>query len=96
MSLFITRVELHGAPTAAQYDALHEFMQSVGFDRTIREYDGVLYHLPPAEYAVESSKDLTTVQAAAHTQARKLGIRCAVMTTKSDGVQWNGLDRVSY
>ncbi|MBC7622200.1 MAG: hypothetical protein H7232_02305 [Aeromicrobium sp.] len=96
MSLYITRVFLHGAPTAAQYETLHEIMKSTGFDRTIRDYNGVLFHLPPAEYAVESLKDLTTVQASAHAQAMKLGILCAVMTTKSDGIQWNGLDRVRY
>lgn len=45
-----TRVELHGAVSSADYEALHTAMASQGFSRTIRGSDGFRYQLPTAMY----------------------------------------------
>ena len=54
MSSFTVRVELNSA-TVQDYVRLHGCMENAGFSRTIRADDGRLFHLPPAEYALEGS-----------------------------------------
>ena len=92
MASFITRVELHAA-TYQDYVNLHAYMSQEGFTNTIRSGDGVLYHLPPAEY--ELVANCTTVQA--RDKASKAAARTqktfAVMTVEYNSAAWAGLSK---
>jgi hypothetical protein len=75
MPSFTTRVELHDA-TWQDYENLHSQMQAQGFARTIGSDDGVVYHLPWAEYDLvgqltcEQVRDRAVAAAAAAAPSR--------------------------
>ncbi len=64
MNSFLTRIELHrGSPD--DYSVLHTLMEQVGFSRKIRAADGIIYHLPSAEYNIVGNYTLEQVREAA-------------------------------
>ena len=92
MSKFITRVELHNAE-GGDYVTLHQAMESAGFTRTIRGDNGVLYHLPWAEYYCDVNGTAEAVLEAAKNavaQTRRFG---GVLVSELVRAVWNGLDR---
>lgn len=74
MSVFIVRVELHGA-LEGDYQVLHALMEKLGFSRSIVDSFGSRFQLPTAEYAINST--LTTEA------IRDLVIKTAQSTGKS-------------
>lgn len=66
-------------------------MERIGFSRTILGSDGSRYHLPPAEYYVESEFTGVAVRDAAKKAADTTGRRSAVLTTMASAIFWVGL-----
>jgi len=101
MSLFTTRVELHGAE-GEDYEELHKEMEKEGFWRTIGiENKDVKYHLPTAEYNYGSrSSNSTTntkeVLELAKKAANRTKLTFSVLVTKvaNDRREWHNLDKV--
>lgn len=93
MSTFIIRVELHSG-TSLDYSLLHTFMARNGFGRTITSDDGVVYHLPPAEYSVVTTTTPENVIASAKHAAQQTGRKFAVLVTEAKAIIWNGLEQV--
>jgi hypothetical protein len=88
MSFFVVRIELHNA-TGRDYDVLHAAMQHVGFHVRIT-HRGVTYHLPTAEYAVNSDQSTAQVldaAKAAATTTRKAF--CAIVVKSAEFDQFN-------
>jgi hypothetical protein len=54
MAMFTVRIELHSA-TEQSYRLLHASTAQLGFTRTIRADNGVVYALPSAEYHCQSA-----------------------------------------
>ncbi len=105
MKAFLTRVELYGSPTSADYIKLHEEMVKRNFSRTIAGDDGKTYHLPTAEYSSRSTTlDADGVRALAVEAARATGYvpwpgtstskDCAVLTAEWTILRWSGLKSV--
>lgn len=91
--LFITRVELHDAKSS-DYEKLHSAMRSRGFSQTITADNGVMYHLPPAEYYREGQPvtPIDTVLAAAKAAAASTGKLSSVLVTETyHTIKWDGL-----
>ena len=57
---FSVRVELHRA-TDEDYEQLHAAMEQAGFSRLIASDDGVVYHLPTAEYDYQGEETRSDV-----------------------------------
>lgn len=93
MSQFITRVELHKG-TGDDYEQLHAAMARAGFTRTIRGSDGVTYHLPWAEYYVDTTSTIEQVRSAAVAAAQTTGRTAAVLVSQASQIAWQGLSRV--
>ena len=93
MSHFITRVELHHG-TSDDYDQLHAAMARAGFSRMIRGSDGVTYHLPWAEYYVDSTSTIEQIRSAAVAAANTTGRAAAVLVSQASTVAWQGLASV--
>jgi len=99
MSLFTTRVELHKASTAEDYQTLHTAMEQAGFFRTIQlEGEPVSYHLPTAEYNYSnatSKLETDAVLELAKKAAAKTGKTFSILVTKADGRRyWHNLEVV--
>lgn len=97
MSLFTTRVELHGATEKSDYDKLHKAMEDKGFWRTISlQGEETVYHLPTAEYNYSSDTQTTEqVLGLAKTAAATTGKKAAILVTKvADRRYWDGLTLV--
>ncbi len=90
MALFIVRVELHNA-SWLDYEGLHSAMTRSGFNRTITADNGDKYHLPTAEYTINSSLPRSTILASAKSAATVTGKGFAVVVTESVGTTWDGL-----
>lgn len=54
MTTFYVRIELHSH--TANYEQLHTWMASAGFNHTIRGSNGIVYKLPTATYSIEISQ----------------------------------------
>jgi hypothetical protein len=94
MARFITRVELHNADYD-DYETLHSAMEAEGFERTITSDDGVTYHLPTAEYYREADLTRQEVLDSAKRAAAKTQRKFGAIVVESNGITWNGLDKVS-
>ena len=94
MATYMTRVELHAADED-DYETLHDAMEKEGFSRTITSDDGVTYHLPTAEYYRSTTLTRSQVLDSAKGAAAKTGKSYAAVVTESNGVTWNGLNKVS-
>ncbi|PHM23024.1 type V toxin-antitoxin system endoribonuclease antitoxin GhoS [Xenorhabdus budapestensis] len=92
MANFTVRVELHNA-NSKDYDKLHEKMGNAGFKRTITTKAGKIYHLPDAEYSINSDKSTEEIRDLALDTAKKVKTNPAILVTKSNGTRkWSGLD----
>lgn len=87
---YLVRIELHDA-NRVDYDTLHAAMVSRGFARTIRANDGVLYHLPTAEYAIETNAGGEQVRIAADAAASTTGRAHGVIVVRWDWAWFSGL-----
>jgi hypothetical protein len=93
---FITRVELHNANWSTDYVKLHEAMSSEGFVTTIMDDDTKeSFYLPPAEYYKEGEYTKEEVLASAEPAAKKTGKNYSIVTTKSGGIIFTGLTKVT-
>ncbi len=92
MSEFITRVELHQG-AAQNYDVLHAAMVRAGFSRTIRGSNGATYHLPWAEYYVNTPATIEQVRSLAVTAANTTGRSSAVLVSETSRIAWQGLNQ---
>lgn len=86
---FITRIELHNA-TYDNYNQLHRAMENQNFSRLIKSDNGIVYHLPEAEYSCSSSS-IDGVLSAAKIAANSTGCKYLVFTCewkqwKSEGL----------
>ena len=94
MPKFTVRVELHGVRhDSEEYSHLHEEMEARGFSRTIKGKNGILYHLPPAEYNRQSSLSIQKVRDSAKEAAETTGKKFAVLVTQGRR-SWAGLTKV--
>ena len=93
MARYITRVELHGARDE-EYDLLHAAMEAEGFERTITASDGTTYHLPAAEYYLQTQLERTQVLDAAKRAAGKTKRAFGVIVTEAPVSSWSGLTPV--
>jgi hypothetical protein len=92
MPSFTTRVELHKA-TRDDYEKLHTEMQKRGFSRTITSDDGIVYHLPTAEYDLEGQLTCEQVRDRAGTAAASAvpHLGRAILVSQSPSRCWIGL-----
>ena len=90
MSLFITRVELHGA-TERDYTNLHVAMSREGFSHVIVADNSSRYILPTAEYNMVSYGTSSDVLAAAQRAANSTGISSSILVTESTRTVWSNL-----
>jgi len=93
MAKFMVRVELHAADEG-DYETLHEAMEAEGFVRQIRSGDGVLYHLPTAEYYREGNLSKQDVLDEAKSGVAKTKKKAAILVTEALGFRWSGLREV--
>lgn len=93
MARFMTRIELHGNPTAENYAKLHEAMERQGFGRTIASGDGSHYHLPTAEYYGEFNLTLQQVLDRAKTAAASVWTKFSAVSSETVSSSWSGLAR---
>lgn len=93
MATFMTRVELHGA-TYDDYANLHAYMAQEGFTNTIRSDDGVLYHLPPAEYDLDANCTVVQARDKASKAATRTSKSFAVLSVEYGAAAWVGLPTV--
>lgn len=100
MSLFITRVELHGAKHGDRiYELLHDEMEDENFSRVITPSDSTTkYHLPEAEYFKQGDYTEEQVRTSAKRAANKVVagslITYSVMVTGPNGIYWYNLKPV--
>jgi hypothetical protein len=92
MARFITRVELHAADDD-DYEKLHSAMEMEGFERTITSDEGVIYHLPTAEYYREIALTRQDVLDAAKRAATKNRKNFGAIVTESNGITWSSLNK---
>jgi hypothetical protein len=95
MATFITRVELHHASTADDYQRLHNAMATQGFSRTIKSDNGTAYHLPTAEYYFIGSFTTRQVLDKAKAAANTIGKTFMVITFETLNGAWEGLLQAS-
>jgi hypothetical protein len=87
---YTVRIELHKA-SYSNYEALHGYMETVGFSRTITADDGRKFQLPPAEYSYVGAEAKQQVLEAAKRAAAQTGLNFAVVVTAGESVIWEGL-----
>jgi hypothetical protein len=93
MTSFMTRVELHSAESS-DYTNLHAEMTKRGFSQKIKSDDGIVYHLPTAEYEyIEDVKRQVVLDKAkaAVVAIKKSG---GIIVTEAVGQTLNGLKKV--
>ena len=93
MTKFTVRVELHGADDS-DYESLHEAMQGKGFSRTIKDGDGIEYHLPTAEYNFSGSGTAQQVLNSAKEAAQTTDYDFEILVTESTSRRWYHLEPV--
>lgn len=88
MSTYLARVELHGAQSD-DYEPLHQYMRSIGFERTMPHGDGSLNQLPDGTYISGSGGDLTKIREQISSYADHLTVRRAsVFVCQFDQCSW--------
>ena len=92
MARFTVRVELHRA-TEGDYEQLHSAMEAEGFSRLLTSDEGETYHLPTAEYNVETNNSTSAVLKSARSAAASTNLGYEVLVTKSAGRQWYRLEK---
>lgn len=92
MARFTIRVELHRA-TEDDYDQLHAAMEDQGFSRYVTSTDGITYHLPTAEYSIESDSSALSVLESAKSAAASTRRGYEVLVTKSAERRWYNLEK---
>jgi len=93
MARFVTRVELHDA-VYRDYEVLHGAIEAEGFRRTITSGDGTVYHLPTAEYYLESPRPREEIIAAAQRAAGRTNKGFGILVTEAQVSTWVGLTPV--
>lgn len=94
MSRFTVRVQLRDSADA-DYDELHEKMESNGFSRTLPIELGPVFLLPDAEYNyVSDSINREGVARLAFSVAESVKIKPKILVTQSKGRFVLGLDEV--
>jgi hypothetical protein len=86
----MTRVELHDA-TYNDYEVLHSAMAAEGFSRTITGDNGIVYHLPTAEYYRSTQLSLEQVLESARRATSRTGKHYGAIATVANGSMWVGL-----
>ncbi|WP_454691144.1 hypothetical protein [Achromobacter aloeverae] len=92
MAKFITRVELIDSDDA-DYNDLHEEMESRGFSRTITSDDDIEYQLPDAEYYFSGVAELPDVRQKAKDAVAAIGKKGRILVTQSRRMGWSGLKK---
>lgn len=88
MSFFLVRVELHKG-ASEDYDKLHSAMQKAGFHVRVTD-KGKTFHLPTAEYAVNSERSTSQILEAAKQAAITTRKEfCAVIVKCAEFEQFN-------
>jgi hypothetical protein len=90
---YLVRVELHEAQVR-DYQNLHVQMESRGFRQVIRGDNGNLYHLPTAEYVIDTLQSGEQVRALADSAAGASGKPHAVLVVDYARAWWSGLSQV--
>ncbi|UUR73853.1 DUF2622 domain-containing protein [Enterobacter asburiae] len=94
MKIYTVRVELND-PASGDYDDLHKKMMTAGFSKTIESSEGIVYHLPDAEYEFKSETEtIRTVLDKAYQVATGIKSGSRVLVTESAGRMWKGLKKV--
>ena len=94
MPSFTTRVELHNAKYD-DYQVLHKAMEAERFSRVILGDNGILYHLPLAEYTSAGDVSYTDVRAFAERAAMRTGCSFEILVTEATNRAWQGLKPVA-
>jgi hypothetical protein len=94
MAAFTVRVELHDNPTWNDYEKLHKAMEGEGFSRTIKDGQGMVYHLPTAEYNFIGALSRDQIYEKAKHAAAKAGKKYSLLVTESNGRTWQNLEPV--
>lgn len=95
MTMYIIRVELHGA-NAQQYHSLASKLAASGVRDVIIANDGSRYKLPPAEYVYSGSETLEQVVASVKRIANAVHAANAVLVSQAENVRWDGLAVAQY
>jgi len=90
MARFTVRVELHDAESE-EYEVLHAAMEARGFSRFIADTNGILYHLPWAEYNRDAQLTRKAILKSARQAADQTGKKYCVLVTQSAGRTWHNL-----
>lgn len=90
---YTIRVELHKA-TWDHYALLYKAMAARGMGDVLTADDGTKWKMPPGEYTYDGTLTLDQVLAAAKAAAGTVGLKFAILVTKSDGRKWEGLEQV--
>lgn len=93
MTLYIIRVELHGAQ-AHHYTDLAKKLASHGITDIISSGDGKKWKLPPAEYCYSGSEKASDVLKAVKNVANSVISSNAVLVTEAVSSTWDGLKQV--
>ena len=95
MPKYIVRVELHDAKDGETYTILHSLMEKAGFKRKIQDLTTLLwYHLPTAEYLIETPLTTKAVNKLAFDTASKTNKELMVLTVFYHAVIWKNLRAV--
>ncbi|MEO2088511.1 MAG: DUF2622 domain-containing protein [Gemmataceae bacterium] len=94
MASFLCRVELHNA-SGQDYEKLHKAMEAAGFSRTTEGVDRMTYHLPHAEYEIESELSTDTVCGLATHTAWQTGKKGGILVSEILSQSFVGLKPVS-
>jgi len=90
MANFMIRIELSGSPTWQDYENLHKAMKRAGFSRLITGSDGIVYHLPHAQYSRTTNLPVSDVRDQA--QAAAMSVWSSIQTLTTEGSSaWIGL-----
>ena len=93
MLSYTTRIVLYDA-NRDDYERLHQYMEAVGFARTITSEDGKKYQLPDAEYDFSGKEKRDEVLIKAKVAAAATTKKYSVLVTESAGRTWFQLDPV--
>ena len=95
MARFIVRVEIDNAGPAI-YGRLHSAMSMRGFSNVISAADGLVYHLPCAEYYREGRFTVQQVLVEARSAVTAVSNSCSILVSETTNCTWEGLKADSY
>lgn len=91
---YIIRIELNSM-IMADFNLLHQAMQSKGFGHTIRGSDNKEYYLPKATYhANSSSQNRNAILEIAKQAVAQTGKTAEILVVEYVGCVWSGLKEV--